>query len=170
MFKLSVADLDSPSYFVAVAAADLGFFRKEGLEVELLREYGARVGPERLRDGTLDFYGGPAYAATRAFPGWKGAKLLCALAQYSYWFLAVRADLDIARGDLTALKGLRISSSMEGPGLGLRHLLAEAGHDLKRGDAQIVPPPPPQAGRFMGHAGVLAIKDGLADAYWGNGM
>jgi NitT/TauT family transport system substrate-binding protein len=170
MFRLSVADLDSPSYFVAVAAADRGFFRKEGLEVELLREYGARLGPESLRDGTLDFYGGPAYAATRAFPGWKGTKLLCALAQYSYWFLAVRAELDVTRGDLSALKGLRISSSMEGPGLGLRHLLAEAGLDLKRGEAQIVPPPPPQAGRFMGHAGVLAIKDGSADAYWGNGM
>ena len=170
MFKLSVADLDSPSYFVAVAAAELGCFRDEGIEVELLREYGGPVGPERLRDGMLDFYGGPAYAATRAFPGWKGAKLLCALAQYSYWFLAVRADLAVKRGDLAALKGLRISSSMEAPVLGLRHLLAEAGLDLARGDAQIVPAPPSHAGRFMGHAGVQAIKDGIADAYWGNGM
>jgi ABC-type nitrate/sulfonate/bicarbonate transport system substrate-binding protein len=170
MFKLSVADLDSPSYFVAVAAADLGFFKQEGVAVELLREYGGPVGPERLRDGALDFYGGPAYAATRAFPGWKGARLLCALAQYSYWFLAVRADLPVTRGDLAALKGLRISSSMAAPVLGLRHLLAESGLDLTRGDAQIVPAPPTHAGRFMGHAGVLAIKDGLADAYWGNGM
>ena len=170
MFKISVADLDSPSYFVAVAAADLGFFRNEGVDVELQREYGGPVGPERLRDGTLDFYGGPAYAATRAFPGWKGTKILCALAQYSYWFLAVRADLAVTRGDLAALKGLRISSSMEAPVLGLRHLLAEAGLDLARGDAQIVSAPPTQAGRFMGHAGVLAIEDGRADAYWGNGM
>jgi len=38
MFKISVADLDSPSYFVAVAAADLGFFRNEGVDVELQRE------------------------------------------------------------------------------------------------------------------------------------
>jgi hypothetical protein len=75
MFKLSVADLDSPSYFVAVAAADLGFFKREGLDVELMREFGARTGPERLRDGALHFFGGPAYAATRAFPAWKGAKL-----------------------------------------------------------------------------------------------
>ena len=164
MFKISVADLDSPSYFVAVAAADLGFFRNEGVDVELQREYGGPVGPERLRDGTLDFYGGPAYAATRAFPGWKGTKILCALAQYSYWFLAVRADLAVTRGDLAALKGLRISSSMEAPVLGLRHLLAEAGLDLARGDAQIVSAPPTQAGRFMGHAGVLAIEDGRADA------
>ena len=100
MFKLSVADLDSPSYFVATAAAELGFFREEGIDVELMREFGARTGPERLRDGALHFFGGPAYAATRAFPDWKGAKLLCALSQYSYWFLAVRADLAAKRGDL----------------------------------------------------------------------
>jgi NitT/TauT family transport system substrate-binding protein len=171
MFKLSVADLDSPSYFVATAAVELGFFREEGVEVELQREYGGPVGPERLRDGALDFYGGPAYAATRAFPDWTGAKLLCALAQYSYWFLAVRADLPAARGDLAALKGLRISSSMEAPVHGLRHLLAESGLDVARGDAEIVPAPPSHGGgRFMGHAGVEAIRQGLADAYWGNGM
>jgi ABC-type nitrate/sulfonate/bicarbonate transport system substrate-binding protein len=170
MFKLSVADLDSPSYFVATAAVELGFFREEGVDVELIREYGGPVGPERLRAGELDFYGGPAYAATRAFPDWKGTRLLCALAQYSYWFLAVRADLGAARGDLAALKGLRISSSMEAPVHGLRHLLAESGFDLARGDVTIVPAPPTHAGRFMGHAGVEAIKQGLADAYWGNGM
>jgi NitT/TauT family transport system substrate-binding protein len=166
MFKLSVADLDSPSYFVATAAVELGFFKEEGVEIELIRGYGGPVGPERLRDGELDFYGGPAYAATRAFPDWKGARLLCALAQYSYWFLAVRADLVARRGDLAALKGLRISSSMEAPVHGLRHLLAEAGLN----DAEIVPAPPTHAGRFMGHAGVEAIKQGLADGYWGNGM
>jgi NitT/TauT family transport system substrate-binding protein len=170
MFKLSVADLDSPSYFVATAAVELGFFREEGVEVELMREFGARTGPERLRDGALHFFGGPAYAATRAFPDWKGAKLLCALSQYSYWFLAVRADFAAKRGDLGALKGLRISSSMESPVHGLRHLLAESGLNLERGDAEIVPAPPTQAGRFMGHAGVEAIKQGLVDGYWGNGM
>jgi NitT/TauT family transport system substrate-binding protein len=170
MFRLSVADLDSPSYFVAVAAAELGFFKQEGVDVELIREFGAKTGPERLRDGTLHFFGGPAYAATRAFPGWRGAKLLCALSQYSYWFLAVRADLDVKRGDLGALKGLRISSSMEWPVLGLRHLLAESGLNVKQGEVQIVPAPPTQAGRFMGHAGVEAIRQNLADGYWGNGM
>ncbi|HTP93564.1 MAG TPA: ABC transporter substrate-binding protein, partial [Xanthobacteraceae bacterium] len=170
MFRLSVADLDSPSYFVATAAVELGYFKQEGVEVELLREFGAKTGPERLREGTVHFFGGPAYAATRAFPGWKGAKLLCALAQYSYWFLAVRADLNVKRGDLGALKGLRISSSMEWPVFGLRHLLAEAGFDLDRGDVRIVPAPPTVEGRWMGHAGVAAISQGLADGYWGNGM
>src|SRR5487761_259294 len=112
MFRLAVADLDSPSYFVATAAVELGFFKDEGIDIELDRTFGARHGPERLRDGSLHFFGGPAYAATRAFPAWQGAKLLCALAHHSSWFLAIRADLDAKRGDLGALKGLRISSSM----------------------------------------------------------
>ncbi|MGA8886922.1 MAG: ABC transporter substrate-binding protein, partial [Pseudolabrys sp.] len=85
MFRLMVADVDSPSYFVATAAADLGFFKEEGVDIEFELVYGAKSGPERLRDGTVHFFGGPAYAATRAFPAWKGAKLLCSLSQYSYW-------------------------------------------------------------------------------------
>lgn len=170
MFKLMVGDLDSPSYFVAVAAAELGFFKQEGVDVELERTYGAHNAAQRLRDGTIHFYGGPAYSATSAFPAWKGVKLVCALSQYSYWFLAVRADLDVKRGDLGALKGLRISSSMAAPVLGLRHLLTQSGIDLERDNVRIVPPPPTIEGRWMGHAGVDAIKKGLADAYWGNGM
>jgi NitT/TauT family transport system substrate-binding protein len=170
MFRLAVADLDSPSYFVAIAAVELGFFKDEGVDIELEHSYGARNGPERLRDGSLHFFGGPAYAATRAFPAWAGAKLLCALAQHSYWFLGVRADLDVKRGDLDALKGLRISSSLQFPVLGLRHLLADAGIDLARDKVEIVPPPPTIDGRFMGHAGIDAIAHNLADAFWGNGM
>jgi ABC-type nitrate/sulfonate/bicarbonate transport system substrate-binding protein len=170
MFKLMVADLDSPSYFVAVAAAELGFFKREGVDVDLERAYGAHNAAQRLHDATLHFFGGPAYSPTSAFPGWKGVRLLCALSQYSYWFLAVRADLDVKRGDLGALKGLRISSSMAAPVLGLRHLLAESEIDLERSNVSIVPPPPTIEGRWMGHAGVEAIERGLADAYWGNGM
>jgi ABC-type nitrate/sulfonate/bicarbonate transport system substrate-binding protein len=171
MYRLMVADLDSPSYFVATAAAELGFFKAEGVDIELERAFGAEIGPQRLRDGTLHFFGGPAYAATRAFPGWKGAKLLCALAQYSYWFMAVRADLDVQRGDVGAVRGLRISSSMAWPVLGLRYLLAQAGIDLERDRVQIVPAPSAQSdGPFRGRAGITAIAQGLADAYWGNGM
>jgi NitT/TauT family transport system substrate-binding protein len=171
MLRLTVADLDSPSYFVAVAAAELGFFKQEGLDVELERTYGAHDGPKRLREGTLHFFGGPAYAALNAFPAWSGAKLLCALAQYSYWFLAVRADLDAKRGDLAALKGLRISSSLAAPVLGLKHLLRESGIDLERDRVGIVAAPATHGdGRWMGHAGVEAIRQGHADAYWGNGM
>lgn len=170
MFRLMVGDLDSPSYFVATAAVELGFFKQEGVDIELERTYGAHNGAEYLRDGKVDFFGVAAYAPTSAFPAWKGVKILCALSQYSYWFLAVRTDLNVKRGDLGALKGLRISSSMAAPVLGLRYLLAEAGIDLERDNVTIVPPPATIDGRWMGHAGAEAIKLGLADAYWGNGM
>ena len=171
MFRLMVADVDSPSYFVATAAASLGFFKAEGIDIEFEPTYGARNGPERLRDGTAHFFGGPAYAATRAFPGWKGAKLLCALSQYSYWFMAVRSDLDVKRGDVRALKGLRISSSRHFPEMGLRHMLAESGIDLERDRVRIVPMPAARNNEHAkGHAGVAALQQGIADAYWGNGM
>jgi len=109
MYRLMVADYDSPSYFVATAAVKLGFFKQEGIDVEFIAEYGARHGPERLRDGSIHFFGGPAFAATRAFPSWKGVKLVAALAQYSYWYMGLRKNIDIPRGDLRALKGLRIA-------------------------------------------------------------
>jgi len=170
MYRLVVADLASPSYFVATAAVELGYFREEGIEAELERAYGALNGPERLRNGEIHFLGGPAYMATRAFPGWKGVKLLCALAQYSYWFLAVRAGLDVRRGDLNALKGLRISSSTAFPDVGLRHLLKQAGIDLERDRVSIVPLPSTRDEHLKYRVGVDALAQNIADAYWGNGM
>jgi ABC-type nitrate/sulfonate/bicarbonate transport system substrate-binding protein len=170
MFRLTVADLDSPSYFVATAAVELGFFREEGIDAEVERAYGALNGPERLRNGDVHFLGGPAYMATRAFPGWRGVKLLCALAQYSYWFLAVRADLNVKRGDLGALKGLRISSSTAFPEVGLRHLLRQSGIDLERDKVSIVPLPHTKDEHLKYRVGVDALDQNIADAYWGNGM
>jgi NitT/TauT family transport system substrate-binding protein len=170
MYRLVVADLDSPSYFVATAAVELGFFREEGIDAEVERAYGALNGPERLRNGEVHFLGGPAYMATRAFPGWKGVKLLCALAQYSYWFLAVRAGLDVRRGDLGALKGLRISASTAFPEVGLRHLLMQAGIDLERDRVSIVPLPNTKDEHLKYRVGVDALAQNIADAYWGNGM
>ena len=48
-----------------------------------------------------------------------------------YWFLVMRADLGIARGDLAALKGRRIGAApwVE---MGLRRLLTAAGLDPAR--------------------------------------
>ena len=169
MYHIWVADLDSPSYFVATAAVELGFFKREGIDIEFV--YNTREGPTLMREGKLDFMGGPSFVALRAFPEWKGVKVLCALAQYCYWFLAVRRDLDVKRGDLQALKGLRISAAITDPGKLLRHMLNEAGLDLERDKIQIVPPPPTYGDKgYMARNGIDAITQGLADAYWGNGL
>jgi NitT/TauT family transport system substrate-binding protein len=169
MYRIWVADLDSPSYFVATAAVELGYFKREGIDIEFV--YNTRDGPALMREGKLDFMGGPSFVALRAFPEWKGVKVLCALAQYCYWFLAVRRDLDVKRGDLQALKGLRISAAVTDPGKLLRHMLDEAGLDLERDKIQIVPPPPTYGDKgYMARNGIDAITQGLADAYWGNGL
>lgn len=157
MFRIWVPDLDSPSYFVAVAAVDLGLFKEEGVDVEFV--YKATDGPERMRDGDLQLIGGPAYAATRAFPGWKGAKLLCALSQYSYWFLGLRADINAKRGDLQGLKGLRLSAAETWPIMGLRYMLAHAGFDLERDNIRLVPPPPAYGDKgYMARNGVTRSR------------
>jgi len=169
MYRLMVADYDSPSYFVATAAVKLGFFKQQGLDVEFIAEYGARHGPERLRDGSIHFFGGPAFAATRAFPGWKGVKLVAALAQYSYWFMGLRKDIDIPRGDLKALKGLRIASSFAFPRTALRHMLVEAGIDMDHDEVLIVDSPPSQ-GESHSRDGINALQHNVAEGFWGNGM
>lgn len=169
MYRLMVADVDSPSYFVATAAVVLGFFKKEGVDVEFVPEYGAKHGPEALRDGRIHFFGGPAFAATRAFPAWKGVKLLCALAQHSYWFMGIRKDIAIARGDIKALKGLRVSSSFAFPRTALRHMLKEAGMDMDHDEVRIVESLP-TTDEFHCRDGVKVIQENHADAFWGNGM
>jgi ABC-type nitrate/sulfonate/bicarbonate transport system substrate-binding protein len=169
MFQLMVADLGSPSYFVATAAVSLGFFEKEGVKIE--RVDGTLRGTEALKDRTLHFFGGPAFAPVQSFSDFEGVRLLCALSKYSYWFMGIRADLRVERGDMNAIKGLRISSSRSWPGQGLHHLLSEAGIDLERDNVRIVNSP--SAGRnqrFRGSDGFVAIRQGMSDAFWGNGM
>lgn len=164
--RLTVADVVSPSYFVATAAVELGFFRAEGLDAAFVPP---PANPARaLRDGEIDFLGTSAYSGLSAFPDWRGLKLLCALAHHAYWFLAVRADLGARRGDVNALRGLRISATA-GPSVALRRLLVDAGLDPER-DVAVVGPPPHDPRASWSRLGIEAIQSGLADAYWGNGM
>jgi ABC-type nitrate/sulfonate/bicarbonate transport system substrate-binding protein len=163
-----VPDLDSPSYFVLTAAVELGYFAAEGLDAERLFNVSA-VGPA-LREGQIDFLGAGATGALGWSPDGRGVKLLCALSQYTYWFLSVRADLHARQGDLDAIKGLRIAAS-KGPSVALEHLLTEAGIDFERDNVRIIDNPEPVGDRgYQGDSGIRAIKAGIADAYWGNGM
>ncbi|MDX1486237.1 MAG: ABC transporter substrate-binding protein, partial [Alphaproteobacteria bacterium] len=140
---------------------------EEGLEIDRIE---GSVRGEALNDGSVDLFAGNAFWPLLSFPNFEGVRLLCALAQYSYWFLGVRADLDIERGDISALKGLRISASRASPGKGLRHMLKEAGLDPDR-DVEIVDVPSGKEGStFRGNDGLNAIKQGIADAFWGNGL
>ena len=129
--KVVIPDLVSNSYFPAIAAVEMGFFKEEGLDAELELIYPVGKCYEALRDGKADFVGGSSHSAPTAFPEWNGVKFLGALAQHTYWFLIMRADLNVKRGDVAAVKGKRIGAA---PliDIGLIELLKEYGIDPKR--------------------------------------
>ena len=164
--RITVADAISPSYFVAIAAVQLGFFKEEGVEMEFV--FPPADPSQALRDGVVDFYGGSPYTGLHRFPGWRGGAVLCALAHYTYWFLAVRSDLNCERGDVRAVKGLRLSASVL-PGLTLKRLLEEAGIDFQRDNVRLVASPR-RISQNWAWDGVDAIEQGVADGYWGNGL
>src|SRR2546422_8152219 len=98
--RLTVADAISPSYFVAIAAVQLGFFQQEGVDMEFV--FAPPNPSQALKDGAIDFFGGSPDTGLGTFPGWRGGVLLCALSLYKYWFLAVRSCIHFERVDLSA--------------------------------------------------------------------
>lgn len=168
--RIAVPDLVSPSYFPAIAAVELGLMCDEGLDLELELRYPVTDAAEALRTGKIDFLAGAAHAPMHAFPGWQGAKLIAALSQNMYWFLVMRADLKVARGDLDALRGVRIGAA-PGPDLGLRVLLSDAGIDTAQRQIEIGPIPAAEnADTSFGLAAAEALEAGLIDGFWANGM
>ena len=168
--KLAVPDLISNSYFPAVAAVELGFFKEQGLDVALELIFPVDKAYEAMRDGAVDFVGGSAHSALAAFPEWQGVKLLCAQAQGMYWFLVMRADIGAARGDVGVVRGRSIGAApwVE---MGLRRLLIEAGIDLERDGVRIAPVPGASgAGVNFGLTAAKALEDGKIDGFWANGM
>src|SRR5258707_15732554 len=138
--KLAVPDMISNSYFPAIAAIELGFFRQEGLDVELELIFPVDRAYAALRDGAVDLVGGSAHSALAAFPQWRGVKLICAQAQGMYWFLVMHKDFGAERGDIGSVKGRRIGAApwVE---MGLRGLLIPAGIDPERDGVTIAPVP-----------------------------
>jgi len=165
--KVAIPDLISPSYFPAIAAVELGFFKQEGIDATLELLYPVTKTYEDLRDGKLDFVGGASHAVLYAFKDWQGAKLLCALAQNMYWFLVVRSNLKARKGDLSVVKGLRIGAA-PGPVDGLKQLLKREGI----ADVQIGPVPGFAVGQTasFGLLAAKALEEGKIDGFWANGM
>jgi ABC-type nitrate/sulfonate/bicarbonate transport system substrate-binding protein len=160
----------SNSYFPAIAAIELGLFKREGLDVELELIYPVDKSYAALREGTVDFVGGSAHSAMSAFPRWQGAKLLCAQGQGMYWFLVMHSDLGGKRGDVEVVKGRRIGAA-PWVDFGLRRLLIEAGIDLERDKVTIAPVPGAQgAGINFGVTAARALEERKIDGFWANGM
>jgi NitT/TauT family transport system substrate-binding protein len=168
--KIAVPDLISPSYFPALAAVELGFFQREGLDMEHDLRSPVNRAYQDLHDGHVEFVAAGAHAALAAFPEWQGVKLLCAQGQGMYWFLVMRADIGATRGDLSIVRNRRIAAApwVE---MGLRRMLMEAGIDPIRDNVDISP----LAGSLglkvnIGVTVADALADGRIDGFWANGM
>jgi NitT/TauT family transport system substrate-binding protein len=168
--RLAVPDLVSNSYFPAIAAAELGFFKEEGLDVQLDLLFPVPQTMAALRDGDLDFVAGSAHSTLMAFPSWQGARLLLALAQRTYWLLVLRSNMQAQRGDLSVVKGLRIGAA-PGVDLSLKRLLVEAGIDPERDQVQIGPVPGTTGVSVsFGLTAAKALAEGKIDGFWANAM
>lgn len=168
--KIAVPDLVSNSYFPAIAAVELGFFSDEGIDISLEHIFPVSTCLELLRDGELDFVAGAAHAVPQVFPNWEGGKLIAALARRMYWLLVLRKDLGAERGDVDAVKGLRIGAAPL-VDQGLRGLLAAAGVDVERDEVDIMPVPGANdPGVSFGLQAARALEEGLIDGFWANAL
>ena len=167
--RIATPDLVTNSYFPALAAEEFGVFRDEGLEahVELLPSLDAVIA---LREGAVDFVAGGAHTMLLAFPNWAGAKLVVSLSQGTPWLLVLRADSPARRGDIGAVKGLRIGAAL-GPDRAFLHLLHEVGIDPARDGIAIAPVAGADApGASFGVLAAEALERGVIDGFWANAL
>ena len=167
--RIAAVDLVSNTCFPALAADELGFFKAEGLDarIELVPMLGAT---RALRAGDAEaMIAGSVHDVLTEFPDWRGVKIVVALSQGTPWLLVVRADLKCKRGDIHALKGLKLTAA-EGPDLALKQMLSGAGIDPSK-DLQIVD----LAGAkerdvSFGVFAARALEAGEIDGFWANAM
>jgi ABC-type nitrate/sulfonate/bicarbonate transport system substrate-binding protein len=87
------------------------------------------------------------------------------------WLLVVRADLVAKQGDLSAIKGLRLSAAGGGPFQALNQMVIRAGI-LPGRDFELIVDQPATHGRDVSF-GVFAARQleaGLIDGFWGNAL
>jgi len=167
--RIAAVDLVSNTCFPALAADELGFFKAEGLDARI--ELVAALGATRaLRDGSVDaMIAGSVHDVLTEFPLWEGAKLLVALSQGTPWLLVVRADLPVKRGDIQAVKGLRLTAAA-GPDLALKRMLLDCRIDFDR-DVRLVSLPGAKSRDVsFGVFAARALEAGQIDGFWANAM
>ena len=167
--RIAAVDLVSNTCFPVLAADELGFFKAEGLDarIDLVAMLGAT---QALRAGNADaMIAGSVHDVLTEFPEWAGVKIAVALSQGTPWLLTVRADLSARRGDLSALRGLRLTAA-EGPDLALKEMLRGAGIDPAK-DLEIIDLPGAKSRDVsFGVFAARALEAGAIDGFWANAM
>jgi NitT/TauT family transport system substrate-binding protein len=169
-FKIAVPDLVSNSYFPAVAAVELGHFKKEGLDVSVEFISPIEKAYLALKSRDVQFVAGSAHSALSCFQEWGDVKLVCALSQGMYWSLVMRSDRGFAHNDLRALRQCSIGAA-PWVGIAFRQLLIESGIDPICSGISIAPAPKSIAdGVNFGLAAADALARRTVDGFWANNM
>jgi ABC-type nitrate/sulfonate/bicarbonate transport system substrate-binding protein len=167
--RIAAVDLVSNTCFPALAADELGYFRAEGLNatIELVAMLGAT---KALRGGEADaMIAGSVHDVLTEFPEWRGVKVVVALSQGTPWLLVVSQDLASRRGDINALRGLRLTAA-QGPDLALKQMLLGAGLTPGR-DFEIVELPGAKSRDVsFGVFAARALEARQIDGFWANAM
>lgn len=168
-FRIATVDLISNTCFPVLAADELGLFKAEGVAVELKLLPMLR-GTQALRAGDVHaMVAGSVYDVLTEFPGWRGAKVVVALSQGTPWLLVVRKNLAAVRGDIRAVKGLRLTAAA-GPDEAFKQLLIRSGLDPRR-DLEIVELPGARdADVSFGVFAARALQAGQIDGFWANAL
>jgi ABC-type nitrate/sulfonate/bicarbonate transport system substrate-binding protein len=168
-FRIAAVDLVSNTCFPVLAADELGFFRDEGLDarIELVAMLGAT---KALRDGSADaMIAGSVHDVLTEFPDWRGVKIVVALSRGTPWLLVVRASLNARRGDINAVRGLRITAA-EGPDLALKEMLKGTGI-IPGKDVEIIELPGAKSRDVsFGVFAARALQADQIDGFWANAM
>jgi ABC-type nitrate/sulfonate/bicarbonate transport system substrate-binding protein len=167
---VAIPDIISNSYFPAIAAVEMGYFREQGISASFRliapveRAYGA------LSASEVQFVAGSAHSMLSAFPNWRGGKLLCAQSQGLYWFLVMRSDLNAKKGDIDIVKGRRIGAA-PWVGMTFKYLLFKAGIDMEKDNVVVQPVASSVSANVnFGLAAAQALENGEIDGFWANGI
>jgi NitT/TauT family transport system substrate-binding protein len=166
--RIAVPDLISNSYFPAIAAVELGCLKDEGIDASIELLFPVDAAYRALAAGEIEIVAGSAHSALAAFPQWQGVKLLAAQGQGMYWFLVMQADLNVARNDLSALRGKKIGAA-PWVDMGLKQLVIDAGIDSDEVDISPVPGAAGKGTNF-GLTAATALAERAIDGFWANGM
>ena len=167
--RIAAVDLVSNTCFPALAAYELGYFKAEGLDVEI--ELVSSIGSTKaLRAGEADaMIAGSVFDALTEFPDWEGAKVCVALSQGTPWLLTIRSDLAAERGDVSALRGLTLTAA-EGPDIAFKYMLRGGGLDPEKDIKIIDLPGSKERDVSFGVFAANALNEGIIDGYWSNAM
>jgi NitT/TauT family transport system substrate-binding protein len=167
--RIAAVDLVSNTCFPALAAEVFGLYKAEGVDIHI-ELVAALAATKALRNGSADaMMAGSVHDVLTEFPGWQSVKLAVALSQGTPWLLVVRSDIAAKRGDIAAVKGLRLTAA-DGPDLALKQLLIAAKIDPAR-DVQILKLPGARARNVsFGVFAAQALEAGQIDGFWANAM